>query len=443
MMLLEPRLRTRSDSPPEWAPGGKLRVLILAEACNPTWSSVPLVGYNIAKALARRGDLDVTIATQIRNRAGLENNELASLARIHYIDNDGIAGPAFRFGRWLRGGQTNGWTINTALAWPAYIAFERGVEKQFRRELLGGGFDLIHRVTPVSPALPSPLVKWSKVPVILGPLNGGLPWPKEYPELRKREKEWMLKFRKLHKFLPYSGTTYRKAAAILTASRFTESELPPGTGKRFALFENGVDPERFAIAQRWNEPSGPFRFITVGRLAAGKAVDCILEAIAASPILRACRFSIVGDGPERAKLEGIIREQKLESIVELAGWLDQKAVSAKLRESQAFVFPSLKEFGGGAVMEAMSAGLPCIVSAYGGPGEIISPETGLRIPMVKRDEMIHSIRQAMEKLAADSPLCRSMAAAALERVNGEFLWSKKAERIVEIYRDVLQQRRTP
>ena len=181
--------------------------------------------------------------------------------------------------------------------------------------------------------------------------------------------------------------------------------------------------------------------MTVGRLAAGKAIDLTLRAMASSKILRGCKLTVVGDWQERANLEAIIREQGLEDVVELVGWLDQTSVSAQLRLSQAFVFPSLKEFGGGVVMESMSAGLPSIVCDYGGPGEIISPETGFRLPLVPPDELIPSIRAAMERLATDHSLCAAMGEAALKQVREEFLWSAKAEKFVDIYHAVTQSRR--
>ena len=52
-----------------------------------------------------------------------------------------------------------------------------------------GEFDLIHRVTPLTPTMGSPLAGLTDVPLLIGPLNGGLPWPKEYPELRRKERE--------------------------------------------------------------------------------------------------------------------------------------------------------------------------------------------------------------------------------------------------------------
>ena len=59
---------------------------------------------------------------------------------------------------------------------------------------LGSALDLVHRITPLAPVVPSSLAGRCarlNVPLMLGPLNGGVPWPKEYPELRAAEREWL------------------------------------------------------------------------------------------------------------------------------------------------------------------------------------------------------------------------------------------------------------
>src|SRR2546425_270798 len=66
----------------------------------------------------------------------------------HFVDNEWIARPLHRLSRLLRGGDRLAWTIETAMAWPSYVAFEHHVWHRFRRDLRAGRFDLIHRLTP-------------------------------------------------------------------------------------------------------------------------------------------------------------------------------------------------------------------------------------------------------------------------------------------------------
>jgi glycosyltransferase involved in cell wall biosynthesis len=418
----------------------RTRVLLIAEACNPSWTSVPLVGYQFARALAARPGLDVTVATHVRNRPALADDPLARLARICYIDNEWLARPMHRLSRLVRGGQSLSWTIDTAMAWPAYMAFEHQLYKQMERQLASGAFDLIHRVTPLTPTMGSPLAALTDVPMLIGPLNGGLPWPAEFPELRQQEREWLVPLRSLYKRLPFYRSTYRHLAGVISGSRHTATEIPATfAGRRFYLPENGVDPKRFPIADRWPEPKGEFTFVTVGRLVPYKGADLIVEAMAASPALRRCKLVIVGDGPARADLEERVRRHGLENNVRIAGWVDQPELAKQLGNAQAFVFPSLREFGGGVVLEALANGLPSVVVDYGGPAELVTPACGMLLPMRPRAELVESVRRAMEALAGDPELCRAMGAAACRRVRDEFTWDVKAGRIAEMYRDTLCQ----
>lgn len=423
--------------------GRKLRVLLIAEACNPAWSSVPLIGYNLANALAGHEALDVTLVTHARNRPDLNADPLGKRVPVHYVDNEFIAGPAFKLSRRIRGGETLAWSIHTALAWPSYMVFERMVFDRFRGELAAGRFDLIHRITPVTPVFGSPLTKWTDVPMLIGPLNGGLPWPAHFDRLRKLEREWLIPLRALHAWLPYYASTFRRAAGVIAASRHTASRLPKGPGARYHFCENGVDPDRFPISDAWTAPGEgePFRFITVGRLVPVKAIDLILRALAGSERLRGCRLTLVGDGPQRADLESLADRLGVGDRVEFTGWLGQADVAGRLRSAQAFVFPSVKEFGGAVVLEAMASALPAVVTDYGGPAEMVTPETGLRLPLGKPAEMVDSLQAAMETLAGDHALCRAMGAAAAGLVRSQYVWSAKARQVVWFYRDVLAARK--
>jgi glycosyltransferase involved in cell wall biosynthesis len=417
-----------------------IRVLLIAEACNPTWTSVPLVGYNLARALAARPDLRVTLVTHIRNRDGLATSDIGRFAEIVFIDNEFIAAPVYRLAKLLRGGNQLGWTIDTAMAWPSYVVFEWLLRSKLGRRLQRGDFDLIHRITPLSPTAVSPLAAKTEVPMIAGPLNGGLPWPKQFPELVRREREWLVPLRNLYKLLPYHRSTYRHLAAVITASRSTADEIPRHFhGLRFHHPENGVDPSRFPIAERWPEPNERFRLVTAGRLVPYKGLSLTLEAIRRSAILRQCELTVIGDGPDRAAHERFVTEHGLQDCVNLRGQVPQAELAAEMRRSQVFVFPSLREFGGGVILEAMACALPCLIVDYGGPGELISEGTGIKLPMRPREELIESLRLAMERMVANPDECRRMGEAASAEVRREHTWSAKAGRIVEFYRATQSQ----
>ena len=419
----------------------KLRILLIAEACNPTWTSVPLVAYSLAKALAARDDIAVTLVTHIRNREALESDPIARDVDLQFIDNEFVARPFFRVGEWLRGGSQLSWTTSTAIAWPGYIIFEKMIYRKFRRELRAQSFDLIHRISPLTPTMGSPLASMCNVPMLIGPLNGGLPWPADYPDLRKREREWLVRVRDMYRWLPYYRSTYKHARGVIAGSRHTATEIPAWfKGRRYYLPENGVDLQRIPLSNGWAtpEPGKKFQFVTIGRLVPYKGFDLILQAMAQSSDLRRdAELIVIGDGPSRAGLEAQAVELGLSSIVTFTGWVEHAKLQKYLRGAQIFVFPSLREFGGGVVVEAMACGLPPIVVNYGGPGEIVANDCGICLPMAPRKELVDQLATAMTGLLHNPEQCRSMAVAGLERVQRYFSWPQKAAQIVAIYRDLL------
>ena len=80
-----------------------MRVLILADDCNPEWPSLPIVGYKAARAIAEQAE--VVVATHIRNRRNI-NKEGLGRAAVRYFDTEYVARPMFKIAKWIRGGTT-------------------------------------------------------------------------------------------------------------------------------------------------------------------------------------------------------------------------------------------------------------------------------------------------------------------------------------------------
>ncbi len=419
-----------------------MKVLLIAEQANPEWVSVPLVGWSLAYAISKR--VDAHIVTQIRNRDAFVRHGLREGIDFTAIDSERLERPMYALAGWLRGGNTLGWTTQTAMSSIVYPYFERLVWKKFGDAIRRREVDLVHRLTPLTPTAPSPLHrKCAKagVPFILGPLNGGLPWPQGYGDVRLKEKEWLSYVRSAYKLLPGVRSTVSHATAVIAGSRHTQKELSELGRRQDVLYmpENGIS-ERFLSKVAEPYDGNVLKVCFVGRLVPYKGPDILLEAML--PFLRAGRVhvDVVGDGPMMPDLRAFVDHHRISDSVTLHGWQSHESVKDLLSQSHVLGFPSIREFGGGVVLEAMALGVVPIVVDYGGPGELVDAEVGYSIPIGNREALANSFRTAVEKLLSDTRLVSELAARSLARVKERHTWDRKAEQIQLIYESLLQTR---
>jgi glycosyltransferase involved in cell wall biosynthesis len=419
-------------------PAPRRRVLVIAEAANPEWVSVPLVGWSIATAL--RAHHDVHIVTQIRNREAFLRTGLIEGQDFTAIDSEAVARPIWKLAEVLRMGKGKGWTMVTALSSAlAYPYFERKLWEAVGARIEAGEFDIVHRVTPLTPTANSRIAARcakAKVPFVMGPLNGGVPWPKGFDAERRREREWLSYVRGLYRLSPSRSRMIRAASVIIAGSRHTASEFAEARDRLTLIPENGIDPARFSL--RAAQPGTlPLRCAFVGRLVPYKGPDMLIEA--AEPFLRdgTMVLDILGDGPLMPALKDMVAAKGLTKAVTLHGWIDHKEVQSLLSKSQLLTFPSVREFGGGVVLEAMALGVVPVIADYAGPGELVTPGTGIKVPMGSRDEVIAGFRAALSRLIAAPETIPALASAALARVEEHFTWDRKARQIGAVYEWVL------
>lgn len=422
----------------------KIRALVIAEAANPEWVSVPLVGWSHAEALSRL--VDTHVVTQVRNREAIERFGWRHGVEFTALDSEAMARPMWKIADFGRRHLGLGWTLITASQAFAYYQFEAMLWREFGERITRGEFDVVHRVTPLSPTTPSMLAarcRKAGVPFILGPLNGSVPWPKEFRAARHQEGEFLSYVRDAYKLLPGYRATRESAAVIIAGSRAVWDEMPDKYKEKCVYSpENAIDPLRFN-KQATGAPDGPLRVCFVGRLVPYKGADMLLEACA--PLLKAgkVQLDIIGDGPELERLRSLVTELEVESNVELPGWIDHQEVQDRLVRSEVFGFPSVREFGGGVVLEAMALGLVPVILDYAGPSELVTPSTGYKVPMGTRDRVISDFREVLGKLSEDRESLRPLGERARQRVLAHFTWDAKARQTREVYRWVLGLRARP
>ncbi|WP_323781243.1 glycosyltransferase family 4 protein [Thalassovita sp.] len=417
-----------------------LRVLIIAEAANPEWVSVPLVGWSLARAIGRKAD--VHIVTQIRNRDAFLRAGLVEGRDFTAIDSETVARPLWTLGRLLRMGEGKGWTALQLINALSYPYFEYLIWKQFGPLLRQGKYDVVHRVTPLSPTISSPIARKCArigVPFVVGPLNGGVPWPKGFDAERRREREWLSYLRVVYKLMPGRRGMLRHAAAILVGSHHTRSEIPSRfQDKTVYIPENAIDPDRF------NARAAPVKDVLracfIGRLVPYKGPDMLLEA--ALPLLQTgqLQLDLIGDGPLMESLQRFVADHGIESAVTFHGWMDHTKVQSVAAQSQILAFPSVREFGGGVVLEAMALGLVPLIVDYAGPGELVKPGTGFKVPIGPRDQIVAGFRDSLTELAARPEQLTRIGENARNRIEWFFTWDRKADQVLAVYDWVLGHR---
>lgn len=411
------------------------KVLLIVESCNPDWSSVPLVGYNFFREIS--GIADVTLVTHSRNKLALLNRH--PNCAIHFIEPGYLEDFYYKLITALstfRGRVV--WPLRHMLQFPLYFFFDRSVTKLFASRVQSGEFDIVHVLTPMMPRYPVGLVGFCRnTPLILGPVNGGVPFPQGFKALGKKEFSQLNFLRSIGAHLiPNYKNTYKHADLILAGSSYTRSWIIKEFGRTanttLLVYENAV-PADFYDRVYDNKPHVSFRLLFVGRLVPYKGADMLLRALSVST-LNAKDFvlDIVGDGPELERLKDLSETLGLSSRVNFAGWISQNETSKYYKNADVFCFPSVREFGGAVVMEAMAFGLPCVVVDNGGIGEYVTAETGYKIAPVGEAFVIDAIAGAVIELMENPDLLRSKSEAAATRAKS-FSWACKGDEINTIY----------
>lgn len=417
----------------------KVKILLIVEQCNPDWASVPLVGYKFFQEISKI--VEVTLVTHERNREALEKRK--EYENIVYIAESALLKKYYRLVEKFTYKDKVIWPLYLALTYPIYAEFNHRVYEKFKQKILNREYDLVHAITPMMPRYPVKIVKvCNQVPFLLGPVNGGVPFPAGFKETARKEHANLNFLRAFGRVL-VSGyaKTYREADRILVGSTFTLNLLKDMftiSDRRISLFyENGISKE-FLVKRERPRNNSKINLLFVGRLAAYKCADLVIEAVSKlDPVFRDnLQLTIVGDGSERNSLEKLVLELELGSIVSFIGWVSQQETFEYYSKANIFCFPSVREFGGAVVLEAMACGLPCIVANNGGVAEYVTEETGFRIEPISREYLMQELIIKITVLIEDEKLWKSMSEASIQRAR-EFEWEHKAEKVVKIYEEML------
>jgi len=415
----------------------RLRILLLAPDCDPERISTPLVTYCHAAALAQLHDVSLVIGSPVedsvrRADAPFHTIEVIRMPLLERI----YAWSLRRIFRYNFASQ-----VLTAFGYPFSLAFECRAWLQLRHRIHAREFDIVLRILPATAVLPSAFAFFLRngpIPLVIGPINGGLPFVQGFSQA-ENQKEWISPLRDLYRFLPFARSTYRNAAAVIAASSQTCAEFATYRDKLFFVPENGVDHSLCSGDLRSRDPSDKLEFIFVGGLIPCKACDLALRG--AAPLLRndLARFSVFGDGPERNRLEQLARSLGIDQAVSFFGWVSHAEVLKRLGSADVLVFPSVRDFGAGVVFEALASGAVPVVADFGGPGDIVHPEVGRKVSLTNESDVVSQMEKILTELAGNPDLLNRLRQQGMAYARKRLTWEAKAQDTTRVLHWVLKR----
>jgi glycosyltransferase involved in cell wall biosynthesis len=407
--------------------------LIVADNCSLRFGGEASLPYHYFRLLWERG-AEVHLVTHERCKRELEIAFPGARDHLHFIRDNLLHKAMYSLGRRLPH------RLDRA-SFGLLARIELGVRQRWliRRLVREKGIRIVHQPSPVSPAEPSAIYGVA-VPVVIGPMNGGMDFPRGFRERESRIARTAVQVgRRLRHLINWLIPGKQHARILMVANPRTRQVLPRGLrGEVLELVENGVDLSTWQAPKRRSEPrEGLVRFVYLGRLVDWKGVDLLLEAWSAIHGLISAKLQIIGDGPMRGQLEALSKRLGLTDSVQFTGMLTQSECAERLADADALILPSLMECGGSAVLEAMAMGLPVIATRWGGPADYLDDTCGLLISPESHASFVAALAAAIRQLHGSRELRQQLGRAARRKVIGKYSWDAKIDRIIEIYRSAV------
>jgi glycosyltransferase involved in cell wall biosynthesis len=399
-----------------------MKILISAYACHPSHGSEPGVGWNWAIETSRAGHEVWVITAREWEPAITARLGVAPVADLHFtfVDTPRASLSVGPFG-----------LISTAIRWQD-AALEAARELDSRHD-----FDVVHHVSFGSLHIGSRLWNLGK-PFVFGPAGGGQVAPPGFwRHLRGgRTIETMrnLVVRHLTGRVLSARSTVSHSAIVLYANEETHQWVRRLGAKRHEHMSSaGVSPDWIvdpAVRRRSNPDK--LRVLWLGGLRPRKGVLLALEALAQMQTHTDYSCTIVGEGVQSQFIANWIKKLGLASRVEWRGQVPFSDVFEVFSSHDVLLFTSLRDTEGSQLIEAMARGCAVVALDHQGARLVVSPHTGIKVPITDAKSTAKALARALERLAADPELLSTMSLAAIAAARTHS-WAAKAARASEIY----------
>jgi glycosyltransferase involved in cell wall biosynthesis len=407
-----------------------MKVCIVAEHASTRFGGEAILPVHYFRLLRARG-IESWLVVHARTRDELAELFPQDLDRIMFVPDLWIHKLIFHLSRYLprRVSEATLGLLNQLITQFCQRAI---VRKLIRDKQI----DVVHQPIPVAPRFPS-VIFGLGVPVLIGPLNGGMDYPPAFRRIESWMSRWVIALARV--FTNSANTLLpgkKNADVVLVANERTRRALPSGIrGSVIEVVENGIDSSLWMETSKKTENTA-FHFVFLGRLTDWKALDIVIRALEKLP---SAELQVIGDGPMLESWKSLASELGLKDRVHFVGWLPQQECANRLQSAIALVLPSLYECGGAVVLEAMAMGKPVIATRWGGPADYLDETCGILVEPESYSNLVSGFANAMQTLIQSPELARTMGAAGRERALRDFDWQRKIDQIIVIYRELAEK----
>lgn len=244
------------------------------------------------------------------------------------------------------------------------------------------------------------------------------------------------------KFAQLEKKAAKKADLVITISKYSKNkimQLYDIEKEKIKIIPNGVDIQKFRPMDDQKKIKNQMGIqnrtiiLFVGRLIPRKGLSFLIEA--AEKVVKEQKntlFLIVGEGPEKNLLIKNVEKKELMKNFHFVGDIKEKNLPKIYNIADVFVFPSIQEGQGIALLEAQASSKPVVSFKTSGIKEtIIDKKTGL-LTELNSEELANAIL----KLIQNAQLREKMGKVGRNFVANNFSWNKSAKELLKIYNEI-------
>lgn len=327
-----------------------------------------------------------------------------------------------------------------ALYYTAYKAWQREAFAVAARLHSSRPFDVAHQVTYATYREPGYLWRLP-VPFFWGPIGGAAEVPLSFVGVLGSRGAVGMVCRRVANTIQSRLSRRAKCAArsarLVWVCTDAERRLVEGWGGRGEL-QREVGTTEIASKRKTRAWGEPLRIGWSGIHEPRKALPIALQAVARLGGRAKIELHVLGDGPETERCRAIASRLGVASKVVWHGRLPRADALKVIGDQDVFLLSSLREGTPTVVLEALSLGLPVICHDACGMAAAVTNECGIKVPLRNPATSVSGFADGLERLAKDSQLYDTLAAAALARAR-ELSWDRKVERFSEAYLEAVRQ----